>query len=48
MWMDHLRWYRALPVENGVEVLRIDLRDGLLALELTDSAINPRSCRTNA
>ena len=37
MWMDYLRWYRAvlaLPVENGVEVLRIDPLDGLLALEL--------------
>jgi FAD-dependent urate hydroxylase len=37
MWMDYLRWYRdvlALPVENNVEVLRIDPLDGLLALEL--------------
>ena len=37
MWMDYLRWYRdvlALPVENGVEVLRIDPLDGFLALEL--------------
>ena len=37
MWMDYLRWYRAvlaLPVENGVEVLRIDPLDGLLSLEL--------------
>jgi cation diffusion facilitator CzcD-associated flavoprotein CzcO len=37
MWMEYLRWYRdvlALPVENGIEVLRIDPLDGLLALEL--------------
>jgi FAD-dependent urate hydroxylase len=37
MWMDYLRWYRdvlALPVENGIEVLRIDPLGGLLALEL--------------
>ncbi len=37
MWMDYLRWYRSvlqLPVENGIEVLRIDPLDGLLALEL--------------
>ena len=37
MWMDYLRWYRevlALPVENGIEVLRIAPLDGLLALEL--------------
>jgi FAD-dependent urate hydroxylase len=37
MWMDYLRWYRdvlALPVENNVDVLRIDPLDGLLALEL--------------
>ncbi|MGC1408039.1 MAG: NAD(P)/FAD-dependent oxidoreductase [Acetobacteraceae bacterium] len=37
MWMDYLRWYRdvlELPVENGVNVLRIDPLDGLLALEL--------------
>ena len=41
MWMDYLRWYRdvlALPVENGVEVMRIDPMDGLLALELADGA----------
>ena len=39
MWMDYLRWYRdvlALPIENGIEVRRIDPRDGLLALELSD------------
>ena len=27
MWMDYLRWYRAvldLPVENGIEVTRIE------------------------
>ena len=37
MWMDYLRWYRnvlQLPVENGIEVLRIDPMDGLLALAL--------------
>ena len=37
MWMEDLRRYRdvlALPVENGIEVLRIDPLDGLLALEL--------------
>src|ERR1700761_3261578 len=39
MWMDYLRWYRAvldLPVENNIEVLRIAPRDGLLALTLRD------------
>jgi cation diffusion facilitator CzcD-associated flavoprotein CzcO len=39
MWMDYLRWYRdvlALPIENGIEVRRIDPQDGLLALELAD------------
>ncbi len=39
MWMDYLRWYRRvldLPVENGVEVLRIVPQDGLLALELRE------------
>ncbi len=39
MWMDYLRWYRtvlALPVENGVEVRRIEPHDGLLALQLAD------------
>ena len=37
MWMDYLRWYRhvlALPIENGIEVLRIRPLDGLLALDL--------------
>jgi cation diffusion facilitator CzcD-associated flavoprotein CzcO len=37
-WMEYLRWYRrvlSLPVENGVEVERIELFDGLLKLELT-------------
>jgi FAD-dependent urate hydroxylase len=37
MWMDYLRWYRGvlrLPIENGIEVLRIDPLDSLLALEL--------------
>ena len=41
MWMDYLRWYRevlALPVENGIEVLRIAPLDGLLALELAGGA----------
>ncbi len=40
MWMDYLRWYRdviALPIENGVEVLRIRPQDGLLALDLSGS-----------
>jgi FAD-dependent urate hydroxylase len=38
MWMDYLRWYRevlALPVENGVEVTRIEpAAGGLLRLPL--------------
>ncbi len=37
MWMDYLRWYGnvlALPVENDVEVLRIDPQNGLIALKL--------------
>ncbi|MEM1430639.1 MAG: NAD(P)/FAD-dependent oxidoreductase, partial [Pseudomonadota bacterium] len=37
MWMDYLRWYRyalALPVENGVEVIRVAPKDGLLELTL--------------
>lgn len=37
MWMDYLRWYRRvieLPVENGVEVERIEPVDGLLRLPL--------------
>ena len=37
--MDYLRWYRqvlALPIENGIDVLRIRPMDGLLALELAD------------
>jgi hypothetical protein len=41
MWMDYLRWYRevlALPVENGIEVLRIAPLDGLLALGLAGGA----------
>jgi FAD-dependent urate hydroxylase len=41
MWMDYLRWYRdvlALPIENGIEVLRIDPLDGLLSLALADGA----------
>lgn len=36
LWMDYLRWYRrvlALPVENGVEVLRILPVDELLMIE---------------
>ena len=38
MWMDYLRWYRRvlhLPIENGIEVLRIRPQDGLLALDLS-------------
>lgn len=38
LWMEYLRWYRwvlDLPVENGVEVLRITPLDGLLKLQLT-------------
>jgi hypothetical protein len=38
MWMDYLRWYREvleLPIENGIEVLRIRAHDGLLALDLS-------------
>ncbi len=38
MWMDYLRWYRAaldLPVENGVEIVRIDpVAPDLLRLQL--------------
>ena len=37
MWMQYLRWYRdvlGLPVENGVEVTRIEPADGLLRLAL--------------
>jgi FAD-dependent urate hydroxylase len=38
MWMDYLRWYRQvldLPIENGIEVLRIRPHDGLLALDVS-------------
>lgn len=45
MWMEYLRWYRAilaLPVENGVEVQRIRPLDGLLALDLADGCILTR------
>ncbi len=42
MWMDYLRWYRdvlALPVENGVEVTRIEpAPGGLLRLPLEGAA----------
>jgi len=41
MWMDYLRWYRRvldLPIENGVDVVRITPCDGLLALELSGAA----------
>lgn len=41
MWMDYLRWYRAvlaLPVENEVEVRRVTPLDGLLRLELAGPA----------
>ncbi len=37
MWMDYLRWYRRvlkLPVENGIEVVRVSSQDGLLRLDL--------------
>jgi cation diffusion facilitator CzcD-associated flavoprotein CzcO len=40
-WMEYLRWYRcalALPVENRVEVERIEPFDGLLKLELAGAA----------
>ena len=46
MWMDYLNWYRAvlsLPVENGVDVLRISPSDGRLRLDLADGrAIDAR------
>ena len=42
MWMDYLRWYRAvldLPVENGIEVTRIEpAGNGLLRLVLRGAA----------
>ena len=42
MWMDYLCWYRSvleLPVENGVEVTRIEpVEDGLLRLPLNGAA----------
>ena len=41
MWMDYLRWYRQvleLPVENGIEVTRIEPADGMLALSLEGAA----------
>ena len=42
MWMDYLRWYRDvldLPVENGIEVTRIEpAADGLLRLVLRGAA----------
>ncbi|HEX3402939.1 MAG TPA: NAD(P)/FAD-dependent oxidoreductase [Acetobacteraceae bacterium] len=44
MWMDYLRWYRTvleLPIENGVEVLRIRPQDGLLALDLAGVGAPP-------
>ena len=37
MWMDYLSWYRdvlSLPVENDVEVIRIEPWNGLLKLQL--------------
>lgn len=42
MWMDYLRWYRAvlgIPVENGQEVVHVDHRaDGLLSLRMASGA----------
>jgi cation diffusion facilitator CzcD-associated flavoprotein CzcO len=42
MWMEYLRWYRDvldLPVENGIEVTRIEpAEDGLLRLPLRGAA----------
>jgi cation diffusion facilitator CzcD-associated flavoprotein CzcO len=38
MWMDYLRWYRAvlrIPVENDTELLRVEPEGGLLRLQLS-------------
>lgn len=48
MWMDYLRWYRAvldLPVENGIEVKRIGPDGDLLALR-TEGPVGAETIRT--
>lgn len=41
MWMDYLRWYRdvlSIPVENGVELTRVDPEGAYLRLSLSGGA----------
>lgn len=48
MWMDYLAWYRRvldLPVENGIEVLRIEPEGALLRLDLAGAAERSILCR---